>query len=729
MRSFLGALRGGPAGGGDTRADTPVPYTHRYAGSGGIPALAPGGTEAYLRAMGRTGILFAIAGGLAQDVSQVGWTLYRKPRTPGADRVEVSSHAAVDLWAKPNPFMPRQEFVETFQQHAELVGEAWWVLYKPGRLTYPVEMWPVRPDRMEAIPHPEKFLTGYAYRGPGGEEIPLRLDEVIQIRQPDPVDIYRGMGAVQTVLPNLETDRMSAEWLRNFFVNSAQPGGLIKVDRRLSDDEFYEMKLRWEEQHRGVARAHRVAILEQAEWVDRRYSMRDMEFSANTKVNDDKIRQAYRYPVPLLGTVEAVNLANNLAQQEAYARYLLMIRLARVKAALNFDLLPMYGDTTDGLEFDHDNPVPEDRAAADAERDSKVKAADILIKLGFDPAEVLAALELPPMKITAAPPPPAPAAVPAQGTQPPAPLEAARLELALAALGGPHAAIPSAHTTNGHGGHGRAPSSRAGDGEDGGEPDLAGVRTDLEDATGALEADWVPVLDSQIDSIVSQVAEAVDADDMEALTSVTVPDGILGVDVLRGALGGMARTAAKRAADELAAQGVKIEVPEFNDEGDFPSEFRAAGLLDFGAELVEIARVTAHLLASGLASAAVREALRLWTPGAVGADVGRRVRKFLGDLKGGDRRVTFGGVLHRAVNMGRFAAFGVAMKVRRGAKIRASERNDANTCAPCSEVDERVFDSLAEAFESYGSGGYRDCLGRDRCRGTAHLYWPGRGGD
>ena len=49
------------------------------------------------------------------------------------DRIEVTSHAALDLWNKPNKFMPRQEFVETFQQHVDLTGEACWVIARDKR--------------------------------------------------------------------------------------------------------------------------------------------------------------------------------------------------------------------------------------------------------------------------------------------------------------------------------------------------------------------------------------------------------------------------------------------------------------------------------------------------------------------------------------------------------------------------------------------------------------------
>jgi hypothetical protein len=48
------------------------------------------------------------------------------------------------------------------------------------------------------------------------------------------MDPYRGMGVVQTILVDLDATRASAEWNRNFFLNSAEPGGIVEVDRRLT---------------------------------------------------------------------------------------------------------------------------------------------------------------------------------------------------------------------------------------------------------------------------------------------------------------------------------------------------------------------------------------------------------------------------------------------------------------------------------------------------------------
>lgn len=390
---------------------TPVPYAPATGRAGiGSGLLRPAGQEAQMRAMGGNSTLFAIVDRIITGYSEVRWRLYRSAASGrDEDRVEVTSHAALDLWNQPNPFMTGPAFREATQQHEELTGEQWWVIVRNERFNVPLELWPVRPDRMEPIPDPNDFLVGYLYRGPSGERIPLGVDDVLFQRRPNPLDPYRGMGAVQTILTDLDATKASAEWNRNFFLNSAEPGGIVEVDRRLDDTEFDAFRERWAEQHRGVSNAHRVAVLENGlRWVDRKYSMTDMQFVELRTVGREIVREAFGFPKPILGAVDDVNRANAEAADAVFARWLLRPRCKRTREILNTRLLPMYGAAGKGLEFDFDNPVPADREADAAELTARANAAAVLAAAGWAPDDVLVSVGLPPMRRVASVTPTAP---------------------------------------------------------------------------------------------------------------------------------------------------------------------------------------------------------------------------------------------------------------------------------------------------------------------------------
>ena len=320
-----------------------------------IGSASAGGQAQQRAAMTSVGWLFATVNRIAQSIASQEWKLYRKI---GGERDEVDVHPAIDLWHSANPFITREDFLETSQQHMELTGEMWWVLVRNGA-GVPVEMQVVRPDRMTPIPHPTEFIQGYQYQI-GTSKVILEPSDVIFTRNPSPLDPYRGIGVVQSMMVDLGAERAAAQWQENFFRNSAEPGGIIEFPAGLSDQDFERLATRWRWQHQGTANAHRVAILERGTWKDRKITQTDMQFEQLRRFERDQILGAFGMPLPIMGITESVNRANAEAAEVMYARWLVRPRLLRIRAALNEKLLKLYPDG-ETLEFDFVDPVPDNR--------------------------------------------------------------------------------------------------------------------------------------------------------------------------------------------------------------------------------------------------------------------------------------------------------------------------------------------------------------------------------
>lgn len=328
-----------------------TPYTGSWLGGEGSVTT---NRIAQMQTYGQVSWLFATISRIAQSVASAEWKLFQVRGT--GDPVEVMEHSLLALWHDANPFDTHQEFLELSQQHLDLTGEAWWLVIRDSR-RMPMELWPLRPDRIRPIPHPTEFITGYIYTI-GAQQIPLTRDDIIFIRVPSPLDPYRGMGPVGSLLVDIGVEYQAAQWTRNFFRNSAEPGGIIQFEESLSDPEFERLRLRWQGQHQGVGAAHRVALLERGTWVERKYTQRDMQFEQLRRLNRDLILGAFGMPLPMLGIVESVNRANAEAAEVMFSRWVVRPRLERIKAALNTRLAPMFGE---GLEFDYIDPTPENR--------------------------------------------------------------------------------------------------------------------------------------------------------------------------------------------------------------------------------------------------------------------------------------------------------------------------------------------------------------------------------
>lgn len=359
---------------------------------------------AYMDTYGTDSVVHPIVSRLAESVGASEWKLWNKSKTgDDVDRVEVTAHAAIDRLNHPNDFQTRSQLMEAGQQHFELTGETNIVLGM--QYGVPLDMWLLRPDRIDPVPDAYKFLKGWIYTAPGtGEKIPLTTAELMRIVHPSPLDPYRGMGAVQALLRDLDAQRFVKEYQAAFFKNNARPGGFLKVDRRLQDDEFTEMSLRWAEQHQGVNKAHRVAILEQADWVENAFSIRDLQISELEGVGRDKALIAFGFPKAALGIVEDVNRANAEAGEYLFAQWLVHPRLRRWRSMFNHHLLPLY-KSAGNMEFDFVDPVPENSEARIAELKVKAEVMAMLVPLGFEAPDLLEMLDWPTLSYTAPPPP------------------------------------------------------------------------------------------------------------------------------------------------------------------------------------------------------------------------------------------------------------------------------------------------------------------------------------
>lgn len=665
--------------------------------------------ETYMRTMGNAGIVFQIVSMLASTTAAAEWRLYRK-QAPGTrtrfttgdqgsdQRTEVTDHQALTLWNQPNPFMTGGEFREAGQQHMELCGEQFWIIQR-GSASFPLSIWLVRPDRMEVVPSETNYIAGYVYTAPNGEKVPLDVDEVVHIKLPNPLDPYRGLGPVQSVLVALDSLKYSGEWNRNFYINSATVGGVIQVPSMLGDTDYRRLMERWREGHQGVARAHRVAVLENGmTFTPNQMSLKDMDFSNLTTVTRDEIRQAWGMHKSMLGDSEDVNRANAQTAEEVFGRWKIIPRLNRLRTAGNSKFISLFypPNAQIPVEFDYVNPLPDDREADNSELLAKAQALQLVIEAGADWDDALETIGLPPMKQAPKPTPP-----PGLGELPPA-----------ADDNGETAEDDFSNRFGREVIRMLAPRNAA-------SPDLSAVDAQWRAATEQMAAQYQQqILPAQRQQLADEARAAVVAGTLAALGALTIDTSAAAAFLLAGMLA-YSHTAAHQAASEGEQAGAATIVPTPATE----------------AQLQPIAAAAAALIASQLAATAGNAALIAATASAATTPDGKpdpqavanAVTTALLALSTAAIVTRIGGLLSAAQNKARLQTFATGPRC----ELSASEVLDKNTCDPCEAIDGTVFGysddpgTLSAAEAAYPLGGYVGCEGQDRCRGTLVADWTG----
>jgi hypothetical protein len=236
--------------------------------------------------------------------------------------------------------------------------------------------------------------------------------------------------------------------------------------------------------------------------------------------------------------------------------------------------------------------------------------------------------------------------------------------------------------------------------------DYSTLDLDYQDAVEAIQDYWLRVVvPEQIAALSDQVVLTKSG---TARTRVTRTDMArlaapeLGAEDLADLMLPAARSAAAGAVGEAIAQGVAAPMPS--------DEVLRARLLDH-------ATAVAVQGANGVSLAAQRKAVQMVGGGRTPAQVAAEVVGYLQGLKHQWTKDQLAGAVQSAQNSGRFQVWENVPDERPVAWY-ASELLDSNTCDPCAAIDGREYDSLEDATAEYPSGGYMDCLGGPRCRGT-----------
>lgn len=225
--------------------------------------------------------------------------------------------------------------------------------------------------------------------------------------------------------------------------------------------------------------------------------------------------------------------------------------------------------------------------------------------------------------------------------------------------------------------------------------DFARLEQEFTDALDAMMESWSDIQADQLAELSDQIAEAIDHEDWAALGAI-VP-ATTGVTTLATMMTELANKAAATAAAEAAAQGRTLAVPIVDE-----------------ATITSRATAIASILSGALSEVTARKAMAFAGPGQTGRDVATQVVDYVTSLTDAYIRDRMTGALMAAQNEGRHLVWQQAT----GATFYASELLDTATCDSCADVDGTDYASLDDASDDYPAGGYVNCEGGDRCRGT-----------
>ena len=316
------------------------------------------------------GTVFSCIDAIATSISNNRFHLYKEDKQ--GNKVMVDDHEAMKLLQKPNQFQTAIDILYLMSAHLEAFGRTFLMPdVTKGDMRIPTGLYVVNPNFIVIKSDPIKLYQGYTLKvGTTTEE--KKLEELINVWRPSPFDQAQAVSTIQMARYEANGDLNALDYNETFFQQGARPSGVLTTEQELNKDAQQDLKQQWKDSYEGKSNHNKTMVLGGGmKYTQMSLNQKDMDFIEQRRLSRDQILSIFRVPKSVIAIADDVNRANADAQEYIFAKYVVKPRLELIFDKLNTFYLPMFKGT-EGMYFEFDNPIPEDRELELREKEASV---------------------------------------------------------------------------------------------------------------------------------------------------------------------------------------------------------------------------------------------------------------------------------------------------------------------------------------------------------------------
>lgn len=296
------------------------------------------------------------------------------------------------LWGRPNPEVSAMEFWETVIGHEFMNGNAFMYVEKDG-LGLPVALWPITPNRVRI--HRHKRTGRKFYTLDGDTSLPFgdmtNGGEICHVASFGR-DGMRGLSLVKLMASALSLAVAAEEFASRTFASGTHLAGVLETDQDLDQDVAEALMARWEKYNTGLRNAQKTAVMTNGlKWKQLSIDPGDAQMIETRKFQVLDVSRFTGIPAYMLDPEKTSSWGTGVAEQnQGFVTYTLTPHKVRFDQTVTDELV-----FTSGRRFEFDVS-----GLLRGKMKDQVEAAGALVRAGYDPAESLKAVGLPPIKHT-----------------------------------------------------------------------------------------------------------------------------------------------------------------------------------------------------------------------------------------------------------------------------------------------------------------------------------------
>lgn len=275
------------------------------------------------------------------------------------DKEEIVSHPIVDMFRKPNNFQTWWDIKYRFAPHFAFYGNVYLYKLRNG-LGLPMGLIQLLPSGITAMQSTSGGILEYQYNT-GATIVRLKAEDVIHIPYPDGDNLTMGRPIISNIADEVEVRKYQSAYEKQFYKKGGFLGLHFSTDKEMSQEVFDRTKESLKATYgRGVDSSFDVGLTESGlKPVVTTHTMKDMDISANKKINMEEICGAFQVNKFLFGMAESINRATAQEITIQFTTGVIEPLMTYADIILTQKLAIEFGKN---LCIEHDNTSPRDQA-------------------------------------------------------------------------------------------------------------------------------------------------------------------------------------------------------------------------------------------------------------------------------------------------------------------------------------------------------------------------------
>lgn len=276
----------------------------------------PAKTADYLDLYTKLSSVYACVFAIASAMAQIRLRFYDLSGVKTKEILPKTQHHLLSLFNRPSPYMTYYDLIETTVSFTELAGNGYWELVKVGDIV--TEIYPLRPDYMEAKPSPKERISNWEFNVQG-RKIYFKPDEISHFKYFHPSSDLYGLAPTAPALDPAVLDLYTIKYNKIYFKQGARIGGVIERDRGLGAQPKIKLESDIEQHFSGWDKAFRLPILPPGHhYKPVVANHKEMEFRKQRQMSKVEICQAYGVPPAIIGDFEGTSYASAYEQRKMF---------------------------------------------------------------------------------------------------------------------------------------------------------------------------------------------------------------------------------------------------------------------------------------------------------------------------------------------------------------------------------------------------------------------------